>query len=152
MSLVDFRKNTNVNLGKAVAFLKEYPPNYFDLAGSFTKTRKHIDDLIKEYKGKIEEKEKFFKGLLKGFVKIIIANNFDFTQCGGKNNERNEMSEKPNCEGKNPQNWNLPERNDWMGYHNGGVDVEGFEKFDTIRYLLFLLRKSKCRSQKYLYS
>jgi len=127
-------------LGKAVAFLKEYPTNYFNLAGSFTKTRGEIDNLIKEYKEKIGKTEEFFNGLLKGFVKTIVANNFDFTQCGGKNIERNDMSKKPNCEGKNPQNWNLPERNDWMVYHNGGVDVEGFEKFDTIRYLLFLLR------------
>uniref|UniRef100_A0A915LQX3 Uncharacterized protein n=1 Tax=Meloidogyne javanica TaxID=6303 RepID=A0A915LQX3_MELJA len=131
-SLVEFRKNTNINLGKAVAFLKGYPSNYFDLAGSFTKTRKHIDDLIKEYKGKIGEKEKFFKEHLEAFVKIIIANNRDFTQCGGKNNESNDKSKKPECDGENPQNWNLPEWNDWTVYHNEGVDVEGFKKFETL--------------------
>ncbi|KAL7069604.1 hypothetical protein ACQ4LE_010991, partial [Meloidogyne hapla] len=148
-TLVQFRKNTNERLGKIIELLKEYPVDYFNLTISFSNTCRDIDGNLLELKStskeKIEKIEKLFKGNLDGYVKNLVADFFDFTQCGADKNKKIKLGNRvPNCDGHDPKDWVLPTYDDWNVYFNEGRYESGlFSELELRNILLNKLEKFK---------
>ncbi|CAK5070748.1 unnamed protein product [Meloidogyne enterolobii] len=133
--LHDIQKKTNGPLGKIIEILKDYPPGYFNLSESFITTRNDITKLTSSLKERVEKIEKLFKNNLEGYIKNIVAEYFNFTQCGVEEVKRTILGNRvPECDGDNPKDWVLPTPDEWEVYckkENCGTEILGEKELRT---------------------
>ncbi|CAK5089861.1 unnamed protein product [Meloidogyne enterolobii] len=127
--LHDIQKETNGPLSKIIEILKDYPPGYFNLSESFITTRNDITKLTSSLKERVEKIEKLFKNNKEGYIKNIVAEYFNFTQCGVEEVKRTILGNRvPECDGDNPKDWVLPTPDEWEVYckkENCGTEILG---------------------------